>query len=83
MQLIGSCSDMVRAGVLVLRPLERDSSADQFQTLPVTGPGVSAWIYKATHSLCLPLLGLDVQGEACKRKMARGLELHNLVSPLL
>ena len=50
-------------GMLVLRPLGRDSAADQRQTLPVTGPGQPVWIYKAIPSFWLPLWGLGV----CRR----------------
>ena len=41
-----------------------DSSADQYQMLPVTDLGLPVWSYKVIHSLWLPLMDLVCMGGA-------------------
>lgn len=80
-ELIGSCSDMVREGVLDLEPLGRDSRAGQYQMLPMTHPGLPVWSYKTIHILWFPLLGLGVQRRGVQGETTPTLESHNSVCP--
>ena len=66
LKLVRSCSDVVSSwplGSLGLGSLGSDSGAGLCHMVPVTGLRKLIWIYKAIHSLWLPLLGLGMSGK--------------------